>query len=519
MNKIINFIKSKFFYCFILGALCVLSFAPFHFFPAAIISLSAFYLVLEKETKKSRIFFLGFSYGFGYFLVGVYWISISLLVEADQFAWLIPFAITLIPGALAVYIALTALCYKLIVQKFKVTQTIKKVIIFAILWLIFELLRSFLFTGFPWNLLGYIWLFSDNLSQLANIFSVWGLSFIAVIFCLLPILFVQNYQDGFFIAKPDKKTSFFGTFMFFILIMSFFYGHYYIDETKIVPTKEVKLRLVQGNIAQNTKWDAQQKYQNLLKHIDLTKSQGLDQIDLVIWSETSVPYAISEDSGQLLEELQSAIPDQGTLVTGALRLKYSDQQEIDAIWNSVFALDKFGIIGYYDKHHLVPFGEYVPLGKYLPFISKITNGAIGFSQGDGPHTISTSAVSVSPLLCYEVIFPNKIIDKENRPDLLVNLTNDSWFGRSLGPYQHFDMAKMRVIEYGIPMARSAATGITAFIDPFGRVVKKLDLDEEGIIDVNYTQKLSPTIYSKHGLYPLLLLILLFLTMLVSKSKP
>lgn len=515
MHKIIPFFKSNFSLSFLFGALCVFAFAPFSLFFPAVISLSAFYSLLEKESKNWRVFFLGWCYGFGYFLAGIYWISISLLVDAEQFAWLIPFALILIPGVLALYIAFTALIYKKIMQRFLVEQVSKKIIIFAFLWFIFELLRSFLLTGFPWNLLGYIWLFNDALAQAASIVSVWGLSFFAVMFCLFPVMFMQ-FDNGFSFLKPDKKTSFFGTFLFLILILAFFYGHYYIDDKKMEPIKDVKLRLVQGNIAQDTKWDAQQKYQNFLKHIDLTKSSDLDVIDLVIWSETSVPYALG-DNIELLQELQKAVPLKGSLITGALRLKYSDSDEIDAIWNSVFAIDKRGIIGYYDKHHLVPFGEYVPLEQYLPFINKITNGAIGFSRGDGPSTVKTSSLLLGPLLCYEVIFPDKIIDKTSRPDLLVNLTNDAWFGRSLGPYQHFDTARMRTIEYGIPMARVAATGITAFIDPFGRVIKKLNLNVEGIIDVNYVNKLQPTIYSRYGLYPLILLILMFFMMLLSKS--
>lgn len=517
MIKIKSVFTSRFFVSFIAGAICSLSFAPFHFFPAAIFSLSAFYFLLENENKKKQIFWLAWCYGFGYFLSGVYWIAISLLVDAAQFAWLIPFALTLIPGVLAIYLALFALSYKFFIKKFLFIKTYQKIIVFAVLWLIFEILRSFLFTGFPWNLLGYIWSFSDNLTQLSNIFSVWGLSLFAVLICLFPTLFLDFKKNKISLIKVNAGDKIFGTFLFLLLIFSFFYGQNYIDNRKIIAHEDKKLRLVQGNIQQDLKWDAQQKYQNFLKHITLTNSKDLNLVKMVIWSETAVPYAI-DDNGDLLDKLKLATPDEGALVTGAVRVNYSKSDEIESVWNSVFAIEKSGVVGYYDKHHLVPFGEYVPLQKYFPFISKITDGAIGFSEGEGPKTVKTSSLSFSPLLCYEVIFPDKIIDKKNRPDLLINLTNDAWFGKSSGPYQHFDMAKMRAVEYGISLARVANTGITAFFDPFGRVVKKIDLNEEGIIDVSFIQKLKPTIYSKYGFYPLILLVLALLIPLIYNTK-
>jgi apolipoprotein N-acyltransferase len=149
----------------LVGAFAALAFAPFHFFPAAIISFSVFYFLLEKIEKKKEVFWLGFAFGFGHFLVGIYWIAISLLVDAKQFAWLIPFALTLIPSALALYVAAFSLTYKFFITKFKIKETYKKIILFALCWLLFEALRSNLFSGFPWNLLGYIWLFNENFAQ------------------------------------------------------------------------------------------------------------------------------------------------------------------------------------------------------------------------------------------------------------------------------------------------------------------------------------------------------------------
>lgn len=521
MKKIKKFLVNNYAVALTAGAFCNLAFAPFYFFAAAIFSIATLYFLLEKPSNKKEIFYLGFFYGFGYFLAGVYWISISLLVDAQSFAWLIPFALTLIPAALGLYFGLFALSYKLLIKKFNFSKTHQKTLIFVILWLVFEVLRSFLFTGFPWNLIGYVWFFNNNFVQIANVFGIFGLSFFAVLVSLFPTLFFDFNGKKFKFKKPNLGNKIHATIIFIIVAAIFIYGHLRIDDRRIIADNSVKLRLIQANIKQDMKWDAKQKYDNLLKHINLTNSPNFSDKKIVIWSETSVPYAFDSNL-ELLEKLSDAMPNDSSLITGGLRVKYSELDQVSDVWNSVFALSKVGdktfINDYYDKHHLVPFGEYVPLQKFLPFIDKITDGAIGFSQGMGPKTLKIDNFSFSPLLCYEAIFSDKIIDKKNRPDLLVNLTNDAWFGKSSGPYQHFDMTRMRAVEYGIPLARVANTGITAFVDPFGRVMEKIDLNEEGIIDVVLVRNLPPTIYSNCGFVPLILLVLLSFVLLIKKSK-
>ncbi len=507
--------KNKIISAILAGAFGALAFAPVYFVLALPISLSIFYLMLEEiGEKKKEFFWLGFAFGFWHFLAGTYWIAISLLVDAASFAWLIPFAITLIPSALAVYLGLFAVFYKIIIKKFKLNIASQKIMVFALLWLGFEILRSTLFTGFPWNLVGYAWMFSVYTSQLAGIFGIYGLSLLAVLISLLPILFI-------------RKRVFFDKVFAVILVMFFaanlLYGYCKIDESKIISSSK-KLRLVQANIKQEMKWDASEKYDNLLKHIEMSKEKGFKDISAVIWSETSVPYVI-EDGSDLVAKLKEAVPPNGFLLTGALRLNYQDKEKtiMTDAWNSVFAIDEGGIVGFYDKRHLVPFGEYVPLQKYLPFITKITEGAVGFSEGKGSKTMMIGGLSFNPLICYEGIFTNEILDQEPRPNLLVNLTNDAWFGNSSGPYQHFDMVRMRAIEYGIPIARAANTGITAFIDPFGRVIKKINLNQSKTVDVNLVESLAPTIYEKYMYIPLiffaiLLLILIFLPRIANDTR-
>ncbi len=450
---------------------------------------------------------LGFCYGFGYFFAGIYWISISLLVDAEKFAWLIPFALTLLPSVLALYFSALAAAYKKLNHKFHFTKKYQKVLLFALLWLVFEVLRSLLFTGFPWNLIGYSLMFSDAAIQAASIFGIYGLSFFATLLCLTPALFI----------KPVKNDKIFAAILLILFIGNFIFGYCRLQNTKIVESDSTKLRLVQGNIKQDLKWNPAQKYRNFIKHVELSNALDKENIAAVIWSETAVPYAI-DDGEELMRELQKAVPQNGVLITGALRVAYEgaplqssatspSQRTVQNVWNSVFTLNKNGIANYYDKHHLVPFGEYIPFAKFLPFVEKITGGAEGFGEGGGPQTLDAEGFTFSPLICYEVIFSDKIIDKTNRPDLLVNVTNDAWFGTSSGPFQHFDMAKMRAVEYGVPLARVANTGISAFIDPLGRVKNSTNLNQEGFIDVNLVNKLDETIFSRFNHLPLLLAVL------------
>lgn len=507
VTKIKNIFKNNYIALFA-GALCALAFAPFHFFPAAMISLTIFYFLLDEKNTRREIFWCGFFYGYGFFLAGIYWIAISLLVDAAQFAWLIPFALTLIPAALALYMALLALTYKFLARKISLHKPYQKILLFSLCWTFFEILRATLFTGFPWNLLGYMWMFNLKISHAAAIFGIYGLSILAALFSLLPVLFLNNTKFKKFstLLFGDKVLA---AATLSSVLLALIFGHFDINESKLLRDPQSKLRLVQANIKQEMKWNPDEKLKNLAKHIAMTNSKSLENVKAVIWSETSVPYVIDDNPG-LLMNLRYGVPTDGVLITGGLRVEYADEdrREVKGVWNSVFVLNKSGVVDHYDKHHLVPFGEYIPFHKFFPFVDKITGGGEGFSEGEGAQTLLTESFSFSPLVCYEVIFSDEVVNKKLRPDLLVNLTNDAWFGNSSGPYQHFDMAVMRAIEYGIPLVRVAGTGISAFIDPFGRVVAKLDLNEEGVIDVDLVKNTASTIYADYGYLPLILLVLI-----------
>ncbi len=493
------------------GFLLTLAFAPINFFLALPISFSIFYFLLEQEgLTKRKIFSLGFIFGFGHFFSGIYWIAASLLVDAAQFGWLVPFALTIIPSILAVYFGLVALSYKFLIAKFKINSAYQKILLFALLFVIAEILRSNLLSGFSWNLLGYTWMFESHFAQLGSVFGVYGLSFFAILVALLPTLFWKR--------KAEFADKIFAAFVLCFLFGNLIFGIFYIDDKKIVTFPDTKIRLVQSNVKQEIKWVNEQKRQNLFKHIFMSNAKNFDDIDVVIWAETSVPYVVNNDDA-LLEYLRQAIPNNGILITGGLHLEPNEEKEkFPNVWNSVFVVSQKGITQNYDKHHLVPFGEYVPFYKFLSFlfldeaIDSITGGGSGFSEGKGAQTLLADNFTFSPLICYEVIFSSEVVDHKNLPDIFINVTNDAWFGKTSGPYQHFDMARMRAIEYGIPLIRVAGTGISGLVDPYGRVVAKIGLNKEGVLDVNLIKNTRSTIYAKYGHWPLG--ILLFLTLLI-----
>ena len=259
----------------------------------------------------------------------------------------------------------------------------------------------------------------------------------------------------------------------------------------------VVLRLVQPNIPQTLKWDSSLAESHLLKQMRMSASgDSARRITHVIWPETAVPFALERSPG-LAAALAPAVPRGGLLITGILRVT---QGADGPSWhNSMVALDGSGTVrASFDKFHLVPFGEYVPI-RWIPGVSRIAPGETDFTPGPGPATVELPGLPpVSPLICYEVIFPGAVVEPGTRPAWLLNLTNDAWFGLSTGPHQHFASARLRAVEEGLPLVRVANSGISGVIDPYGRVLAKLDLGREGVLDAALPRALPPTPYARLG---------------------
>lgn len=439
---------------FAAGALMALGFAPYDGWPVIFISLPLFYLVLTNSTSYAQAAWRGFYFGYGHAIAGTWWIANALLVDAEKFAWLFPFSVL----GLSAVMALWFVVFALLVHAFRPRMG---VLLFAILWVLVELARSWGMFGFPWNLLGYMVLASSTLAQTASLIGTYGLSFLLLLVGLLPVMWLGS--------STRRLKIQYTALCFAIFVSTYSYGWVRLG----FPTQytQTLLRLVQPNIAQTLKGSqaGQQAAVEVLAR--LSTQPAVPMPDVTIWPETAYPFTMRIDAPQ-------AMPAIKTLITGAVRAE--GQRDNLKLWNSIVALAGDGnVLAYYDKHQLVPFGEFVPLRTVLP-LDKITPGAIDFSRGEGPKTVALAGLPpFSPLVCYEGIFPQHAVDKAQRPAWLLNLTNDGWYGDSAGPYQHLAMVRMRAIEQGLPTVRAANSGVSAVWDSFGRVVGGLSLNQAG----------------------------------------
>ena len=476
---------------FLLGMLSGLSFAPVFFLPA-LLTLAFLCYKIQTAINLKQAFTWGFIYGFGHFLISMYWISIGVSVYIEEFWWALLFALFGLPIILACFIS--ASC----ALSWKSRNNYYYQLIFCVSWVFFEWLRSWLFTGLPWNLLGYALSLSDVLIQVSSIIGIYGLSFIVIYtFTTFHYAFTKQYEQ----LKASLLTS------IIIIFTIIFYGKFILNK---YPTNfsNIMVRLVQPSIPQSAKWDIAEFWKNLNTHIQLSQLPGKQ--DLIIWSEAAlvVPHTYRPVKIKLLEMLNIT---NSILITGGVT-ENDKQGEDFKIYTTLYALNSKGDILFdYNKSHLVPFGEYMPLKFILP-IKKLTPGFQDYTEGTGKLVhLEKLNIYIKALICYESIFPDFVRTSNKTADLIINVTNDAWYGNSSGPYQHFHISRMRAIENGIPMLRVANNGISAIIDPLGRVIKKLDLNEIGIVDGTVPTKLDfQTFYSRMGDYSSLIAIFLVL---------
>lgn len=455
---------------FFLGVLATLALPPFFAWPLLVPAFSGLYYFVSRAQTRTRAFADGWWWGWGFYITGLYWFTIALMVDPEKFAWLIPFALFALNAVIALYSGVACLLWRC-----TRTRGLGGIFVFSVAWTLVEYARGHLLSGFPWNLAGYSFAASDALLQIASVVGAYGMTWLAVFLAAIPAC----WFDG---AVPRRQAKYaLGLAVAAFAIMAG-WGAWRIDqagETRYVPG--VVLRLVQANIGQKEKWEPQQRQKGLEEYIRLTRSPGWEKITHVIWPETAVPYAI-RGKEPLTRMLGQATPPGALLITGGMRLE--GDEEDWRVYNSITAFDHRGaIVGSYDKVRLVPFGEFIPLRRLLPDGWLLPAGAKDFSRGPGAQTISWPKLPAAvPLICYEVIFPEFVAAAPARPAWMLNLTNDAWFGASSGPYQHFQMARVRAVEQGIPLVRVANTGITAIVDGYGRIISKMGLEEKGVVD-------------------------------------
>ena len=476
----------------IFGAIAALAFPPVNALPLFAVGLVALIWAAEMAARRRSALAMGWWWGFGHCLAGFFWIANSFLIDPWQFGWMVPFVIAGLAAYMAVFPALA-----LGTAWHRNASPLARALLLAATWTVAEWLRGHLFTGFPWNLPAYVWSVNLPMMQSAALWSAWGLSFITILLCGL--LSSMGRGD----RRNDVRA---GAAALAVIALLYGFGAWRLapedaGDLAAVSRPATMLRLVQGNIDQVEKLTGAHRDRDIMQHVRLsTTTPGLEQVQAVIWPETAATVFLDRrDDWRML--VAAAAPPNGLLVTGTLRGD-PPQGEPERYWNSLAVVDpQARIVATADKFHLVPLGEYVPLRDVIgPFVSKLTAGAGDFSAGPGPVTVSAPGLPpFSPLICYEVIFPGAVTDPAHRPDWLLNVTNDGWFGRSPGPYQHFASARFRAVEEGLPLARAANTGITAMVDPFGRVMASLPLGTEGALDVLLPAPLAPTLFSRTGL--------------------
>ncbi|MGF1630512.1 MAG: apolipoprotein N-acyltransferase [Kiloniellaceae bacterium] len=475
------------------GVLAAAALPPFYAVPLLLPAFCGALWLLAGVATGRQAALVGWAFGTGYFAAGLYWVGIAFLVDAERFAWAMPFAVAGLAAGLALFPALAFWLTHLAGRRFRLTAG-ARLFAFAAAWLVGEGLRAWILTGFPWNLLGSVWGFSAAALQPAALGGVWLLSLITVLAAGAPTL----------LAEPGRRQPLrlaVAVVLLLLPLAGWGWGGVRLAAAP-APGSDVvagvSLRLVQPSIPQNLKWRADQRAANLRLQAELSLAPAEVQPTVIIWPETAVPYLLAAEP-QLRRELAALVPPGGYLIAGAPRVDPQDPE--GEIWNSLHALDGRGdIVATYDKVHLVPFGEYTPLRGLLG-LAKLTVGARDFSAGSGLATLDLPGLpAFSPLICYEVIFPGAVKPAGgSAPRWLLNLTNDAWFGDSSGPYQHFASARIRAVEEGLPLVRAANNGISGVIDSYGRIIDQISLNDRGVIDVELPEAAKePTIYSYAG---------------------
>lgn len=493
------------------GALAVLSQQPFSFPWILALALPGMFWLWHSTITPARAFWVGWFAGLGYFSGTLHWIAEPFLVQPEIYGWMIPFAVSGMAGGMALFWGAGFWLAKRIGSNgwgapFALT--------FALVGM--EWLRGNILSGFPWSLLGYTWVETDALLLAADI-GIYGLTLWTV---LIGIML------GYIIVLGGTFRRI-GYSVLIILIFGLPFLHANLKST-LLSTFEKKgsvqvpdgplIGLVQPNVAQKDKWQPHLREAHLQDLLEKTRQLTADGADVVVWPEAATPYQLDK-----IPELQRIIGE--ALNPGAVLLAGAVRFEGEKAFNSLIAISSEGnVLDIYDKQHLVPFGEMIP---FEPLLSRLGLRAMialpgGFTSGAGrDRSMSVADLpTFVPMICYEAIFPAEIMRRAAKGEWLVQVTNDAWFGNWVGPYQHLAMARVRAVERGLPVARSANTGVSAMIDGNGRIVASLPLNQSGVVLKPLPNRLPKTTYSEYEDIPFSLgLLFLLLLALAGRHGP
>jgi apolipoprotein N-acyltransferase len=454
-----------------LGALAAAALPPFHVIPVLLVSVPGLLILLDVARSPAVAARRGWWFGLGHHVLGLYWVTEAILFEAARFWWLVPLAVPALAAALALFIAAACLVARCAPPGWP------RVLALAGAWVLADLTRQFVLTGFPWNPWGSVWEMpgplGDVFIQPAAWIGVHGLTLATLVLAATPSLGWRWRAAG-------------------AVLLAAWSGFGMVRLQQTVPSMPLTVVLVQGNVAQGQKWDQDLAVRIFRHYLDLSAQGRVAGPAVVIWPETSFPglLDIDEPARQAIAQATGGAP----ALVGSVRFDAERRPR-----NSLFAvLDGGALGGTYDKWHLVPFGEYIPDWLPLPIMVMPGNG---FASGPGPRTLHVPGLPpVGALICYEAIFGGEIVDPTDRPAWLVNVTNDAWFGNSTGPRQHLAAARMRAVEEGLPLLRAANTGISAAFDARGHELDRVDMQTTGTLAVTLPGALPRTLFARFGLW-------------------
>ncbi len=495
------------------GLLASLSVAPMHLSAVLLISLSALVLLIDASKSAKRPLLdaalLGWLFGLGMCLPSYTWIANPFYVEAEKYAFLAPVAVIGMAAGMALFIAFSVT----LAARFW-TNNWSRVLVLAAAWSAGELLRGYILTGFPWNLIVYAWADGLAVVQGASILGPYGLGLVLVALCALPAIAFRPRADGRPIPPAIRLVDRVPARVLMACIGGFLlvYGFGAVRLALATPDAEANptvVRLINPNVEQRLKFLPNGETRLFEQALGLGQTPADSSVDLIVWPEATTSFDLSA-SALAQQYIGDMLGEHQLLLAGSSRVAF-DPSAGRLFHNSLQVYDTTGALTHiYDKSHLVPFGEYVPIKWFFNTIGfeQLTRARGALTPGGGLDTVQPDgAPSFSPLICYEAIFPGHVVGGE-RPDFLLNVSDDSWFGKAWGPRQHFVSARMRTVEEGLPMVRSANQGVSAVIDPYGRIVRHLDPYKEGAIEAGLPPPLSPTVYAVLGDWMSLIVLLL-----------
>ncbi|WP_317992782.1 apolipoprotein N-acyltransferase [Bartonella gliris] len=495
---------------FLCGVFTSFALPPFYLTPLCFLTFPTFIVLLDTistiQNNKKNLLTYALScgiFGFGYFLCGLWWLCNALLTDPVAFGWAVPFAIFCPPLYLSLYWFFAGFIVGLLW-----TKGIARFFVLAFALGLAEWLRALLFTGFPWNALGYTAMPTPMFMQSDAIVGLYGMNILAVLVYSLPAVLLTD----------EKKKSALSLCLALILLHSGF-GFYRLNAAPNIADYQKNsywVRIVQPSIPQNTKLSNITREAIFAAHMNLTATLTEDknpEPDFIVWPEASIPYLL-DDTSDITMRIASLLKPKQWAIIGAIRASNDLANAQTHYFNTIAVINAKGdILNTSDKLHLVPFGEYLPYQNLLKKIGLhiLADNIGGYSAANVRKTVMMpNGFSYLPLICYEAIFPNEMTFKGSSPQAIINVTNDAWFGVTPGPYQHLQQAQLRAVELGIPLIRAANNGISAVIDSYGRIVVALQQNAVGIIDSPIPSPITPIGNNEYRIFSTFILFILML---------